>query len=88
MTYVFEDLGTYREWSQLCHRWKRPRGALPSISSLSKEQLTRKVVCVYSQNADKRDRDVGLVKPVGASTPKDGTYTWVSGVASLIPPKS
>jgi hypothetical protein len=83
MAYVFEDVPTIHEWSATCQRWRRPGVPSRPISALRSDELANKVVCVYTRNFNRQERDVGLVKPVGASTPVPGQYFWVSGINSI-----
>jgi hypothetical protein len=84
MNYVFEEVGTLHEWSKICQRWGSGRGdSLRHVSTLSRDELLNKVVCVYKRNMSKQERDIGLVKPAGASTPTPGRYFWVSGINSI-----
>ena len=83
MNYVLEDVPTIHEWESLCQRWRRPNSPGKHISGLRQDELANKVVCVYTRNFRRAERDIGLVKPVGASTPVPGQYLWVSGINSI-----
>lgn len=84
MAYVFEEVGTMPEWRAICARWKKPnQKPTRDISTFGKDELASKVVCVYKLNASKPDRDIGLIKPAGASTPMPNQYIWVSGINTV-----
>jgi len=83
--YVLENIATHGEWLRLCTKWRKPAHTpAKAISSLSKDELVNKVVCVYRQNADHAERDLALIKPPGASTPMAGTFFWVHGANAIL----
>ena len=82
MDYPFTDLGTHREWLALGQRWKKPRHPLIAISSLDRKTLLGKEICIYTLNTDRTQRDFGLVRPAGSTTPTPDTYFWIHGINS------
>lgn len=84
MSYLFVDVGTLGEWNGICKHWKRPnRKPTRHISSVSKDELVGKVVYVYKLNKDKEERDIGLIRLAGSSTPEPNQYMWVCGINSV-----
>jgi hypothetical protein len=82
---VLEEVGTFDEWLDIGRRWNKPR-AKPQrdVASLSPAELRNNIVCVYRLNSDRNERDIGLVKPAGSSTPVPRQYLWVCGVNAIL----
>lgn len=83
--YEFEDVGTLDEWVAICKRWNKPKiKPQRHVSSLSHLDLRHKVICIYKLQRDLAERDIGLVKPAGSSTPVPNSFWWVYGINSLL----
>jgi hypothetical protein len=81
----YERVATYAEWQAVCSTWNKPNSP-PSkkMSSLTDGDMNRKVIVCYPDNVDANERDIVLVKRVGASTPDFLEDYWVSGANSFL----
>ena len=78
-TFVFEQVGTHKEWKDISKKWKKPSSPTKDMGTLTDDDVAGLVCTCYPKNSDRSERDVVLFKPAGSSTPNSEKDFWASG---------
>lgn len=82
--FVYEAVGTYGEWQQICERWSKPDAPGIDMRNLGDNEVAGLVCTCYPRNNDRSEREIVFFKPAGSSTPDPAKDFWAKGANEFL----